>query len=324
MKVDFLILGATGQDGTLFRELLLQKGKSYSIVSRKSYLEDDYSKKIYYGDLKDKQFVRVLLQDGVYKYIINFANDSFVQNSEGVQDIFDRIQIFRNLVEVIDGLDYNPTLLHPLSSEIFGTPDRAPQDLNTTVKPINVYGTSKSLEFLICEHLHNNSDFNIFYPILYNHESSLRNTKFFSAKIINALRDYKRGKGKTCYFFNSKSKRDWGYAKDYQVVLYELLTSGYTGLEIIGSGCQMTVEEFIDFVLKNAGVSFVKKYVNGNLEYIDSSEFRLFVEKGGDNVDASRDFCADTTSVALKLEDFKILGGEGLIKQLLIDFDARN
>ena len=68
------------------------------------------------------------------------------------------------------------------SAEIFGLPDRSPQDEDTPVRPVNPYGAAKAFAHLMVE-VYRHRGLHAVSLVLYNHESPRRPEQFVTRKI---------------------------------------------------------------------------------------------------------------------------------------------
>ena len=101
------------------------------------------------------------------------------------------------------------------SSEMFGKVKTTPQNENTPFYPRSAYGISKVAGFELTRNYREAYNLHASSGILFNHESPRRGFEFVTRKITHAVAKIKKGIQKELKLGNIKSKRDWGYAKDY-------------------------------------------------------------------------------------------------------------
>jgi GDP-D-mannose dehydratase len=204
--------------------------------------------------------------------------------------------------------------LHPLSCEIFGIPKEDYQNEGTERKPINAYGLQKSLEELKCNFLRSKG-YKIYNPILNNAESKFRGEKFFTKRIISNLKKINLGSNLQCIeFYNAYSSRDFGYAKDYIENFINALNEKKNGVELLGSGINMKIIDFITEVLNTLNIKADRvQNANGLFEFYVNGEI-ILKEKERDHIDEKRVFTANSKNKKV----VKIRGGIELIK-ILID-----
>ena len=319
-----LITGAFGQVGKILQERLA--GKNKLILVDRSFDENfqvDSSSEFMIGDLQDIEFVKSIFEKYKIKSIFNLATNSFVERDKKSElKLKNRCSVFDNIIEAVTlyCIISETWIFQPLSSEIFGVPNYSPQDLRTNVSPITPYGFQKSTELVKCRYLNNNG-FQIFHPILYNHESKYRSLKFFTKKIISSLVKLSKGEEiEIIEFYNSQSSRDFSYAYDFVDVFLLAKESNIIGDELIGSGIRMKVIEFIEFALKELNISYeIVANKSNNILKIVSQDKIIAKQIGQDIFDMQRDFCFNGKFKNSSLSKVKITGGEDLIRKLILD-----
>jgi GDP-D-mannose dehydratase len=319
-----LITGAFGQVGKILQERLAGKHKLI-LVDRTldENFQMDSSCEFMIGDLQDIEFVKSIFKNNKIETIFNLATNSFVERDK-MSDLKlkNRCSVFDNIIEAVTlyCVISETWIFQPLSSEIFGVPNYSPQDLKTKVSPITPYGLQKSTELLKCRYL-NNKGFQIFHPILYNHESKYRSVNFFTKKIISSLKKISNGESIDIIdFYNSMSSRDFGYAYDFVDVFILAMNNNITGDELIGSGIRMKVIEFLETALKELNISY-KIITNKSDDFlrIVHQDKVIAREVGQDLMDLERDFCFNGKLINRSLSKVKITGGKDLIKKLIMD-----
>jgi GDPmannose 4,6-dehydratase len=320
--MNILILGANGQDGRLLCDFFDEKNVFYDIVVRvKARHKNTNITNVFIGDLNNIDFVKDIFSKHTYDRVFNFANETFVRDGNLVHAALDKTKIFFNLTAVIEENNLNFWLCQPLSSEIFGTPSGVPQNSNTEISPINNYGLAKTIEFYGSRILRSKG-FKVFNPIFFNHESSYRDIRFFSAKAIRHFIDYKNHNNVDVFkFHNALSVRDWGYAKEFVELIVRSSQLEIDGLSVVGTGHQMSVLDFLKYVFVNLKIEVEFKTNHNNLMQIkDIASNKIIAEEMGVNkVDIGRKFKADTSEmVKLGLDKPKIYGKE-LIDILIHD-----
>ena len=100
------------------------------------------------------------------------------------------------------------------SAEIFGLPDRSPQDEDTPVRPVNPYGAAKAFAHLMVE-VYRHRGLHATSLVLYNHESPRRPEQFVTRKITAGAAAIAAGRAERLTLGNLAAVRDWGWAPDY-------------------------------------------------------------------------------------------------------------
>lgn len=316
-----LITGAFGQDGQILQKYLSKE--NLLLVSRnRPKLDITIKGRIELGDLQDKGFVRELFSKYNITKVFNLATNSFVERDTDYIKVFrKRCSIFDNLIEVIVDLDLKDKvwIFHPLSSEIFGVPDTKIQGLNSRVAPINPYGIQKSIELIKSRYLVDRG-FKIFHPIMFNHESFYRKPEYFTKKVVSFFIRYGQNwDGKPLLFYNSTSSRDFSSAYGFAEAMVLAMQKKLVGDEIFGSGINLTIRQFIVYILEELNINYRIQKNDDNLIsfYCNDQEVAREVERS--DVDAKRIFCCDKKFRNAEFENLNFIGGRELVKKLIIE-----
>ncbi|MCI4642372.1 MAG: GDP-mannose 4,6-dehydratase [Flavobacteriaceae bacterium] len=317
-----LITGGKGHLATLLKNELLRCNEPNTIIlaARRNF-KSSSNCVIEIGDLQDINFIRDIFRKHKITKVFNLATESFVDRNLTLKNYLDynRCKIFDNIVQVISENNKSIWLFHPLSSELFGIPKNVTQGNNTLISPINSYGIQKSMELLKCRFL-NSQGFNIFHPILFNIESSLRSEKFFTRRIIQGLINYKTtGEGKI-KFYNAYSTRDFSYGPDVVKLFYLAMTHEFKGDECFGSSKPLTVIDFIKLVLSYLEINYNISEKNGHISINDSKGNIIAFEADRSLLDESRKFRFNGCFNNSFWISNKIRGGEELVKLLIEDY----
>jgi len=324
MNNSILILGANGQDGRLLCDQFDQQNIYYDIVVRDKYRYDSKNiSEIFIGDLNDYEFVQEIFKKKSYDKVFNFANETFVRDNNCLFYLTEKTKIFFNISRVIEENELNFWLCQPLSSEIFGVPLEIPQNSATKIDPINNYGLAKTIEFHGSKILRSKG-YRVFNPIFFNHESSYRDVRFFSAKAIQHFISYANNtlKQEVFKFHNAKSVRDWGYAKEFMELIIIASDKKINGSSVIGTGHQMSVLDFLKHLFIVLGIEVNINICSSNnfIKIVDVKTNEIIAQEMGVNViDEKRKFMADVNEIkSLGIDQPKIKGAE-LIKLLIDD-----
>ena len=267
-KIAF-ITGISGQDGSYLTELLLKKQyKIFGICNPK--------KKINYQNLKHIKNKITLkrvdinnfkkIQSLIRKYkpteFYHLAAQSFINYK--FEDEFFKLNPNINgthyILSAIKEHSPKTKFYFAASSELFGNPDKSPQNEETKFNPRSAYGVSKVAGYYLTKNYR--EAYNLFAcsGILYNHESVRRKTNFVSRKITKNISLILRGKIKYLTLGNIDSKRDWGHAKDYVYAMWKMLQQKKAHDFVIGSGKVHTVKQFLKLAFSRVKLDY-KKYV---------------------------------------------------------------
>ena len=271
MKKKILILGVTGQDGSLLADYLTKKKYQVFGLIRKSSnrnyenlknLINKSNFKLLQGDLLDfisiENIIRKVKPDEIY----NFADQDHVRWSSQIPsysfDITARsVFSMLNLIKI-----HSPKskYFQPFSSNMFGDTKKRKINEQDSFSPLSVYALSKVTAFYICEYFKRVHNLKIYGAIFFNHESERRTSEYVSRKITrSAVRIFLK-KQKNLFLGDINAKIDWGYAKDYVVAAYNMMQIRKPDFFVIGTGKAYSIKDFVRKSFKYLGLNY-KKYL---------------------------------------------------------------
>lgn len=267
-----LITGITGQDGSYLAELLLEKGyEVHGIVRRASTFntwrinhlyEDPHNNpklRLHYGDLTDStNLIRVIKEvkpDEIYNLgaqshvHVSFDAPEFTANSDALGTL--------RILEAIRILDMADTvkLYQASTSELFGDTPHVPQNEETPFKPRSPYAVAKLYAYEIIRNYREAYGIFACNGILFNHESPRRGQTFVTRKITMALCNIAAKKQDKLYLGNLDSKRDWGHAKEYVEMMWQILQHDKPEDFVMGTGKSHSVREFVEESCRLLGIN---------------------------------------------------------------------
>ncbi|TFB10142.1 NAD-dependent epimerase/dehydratase family protein [Candidatus Marinimicrobia bacterium MT.SAG.2] len=262
-----LITGVAGQDGVHLSEHLLES--DYNVVGI------DINKPLSTTNVEVITDVDISDTDSVFKLIKEIAPDEIYHlaayhksSQDSVDNDLDTFKISHavnvlavaNFLEAIRLFSKSTKLFYASSSQIFGKPDNAMQDEDTTLNPTNIYGITKSAATQLCRYYRTN--YNVFASvgIMYAHESPLRTSNFVSKKIVETAVAIKMGHGEKLVLGHLGAEADWGYAGDYVVAMHKILQHHVPDDFVISSGVRHTVQDFVQTTFDYLGLNW-EKYV---------------------------------------------------------------
>lgn len=268
-KVAF-ITGITGQDGSYLAEHLLSIGYVvHGLVRRASMFNrsriehirngrshEEERLHLHYGELNDPTSVRRLLQKIRPSEVYHLAGQSHVGLSFEMPEVtcLENAMATLALLEVIRDLNYSVRFYHASSSEIFGNPNSPKQSESTPYKPVNPYGCAKAFATNICSVYREAYGLFVCSGISYNHESPRRGENFVTRKISMSAVRLLRGHQSVLELGNLQARRDWGYAPEYVVAMWQILQSEVPRDYVLATGRTCSVREFAAAVFDELGV----------------------------------------------------------------------
>ncbi len=296
-----LIIGVTGQDGSLLADFLLKKNYKVIGLKRRSstfntqrinHLYNDkiipYKFEPYYGDLTDSTNLIRIIKSTKPDEIYNLGAQSHVHTSFETPEYTantDALGTLR-LLEAIRILNLNKkTKFYQAStSEIFGN-SKSPQNEETPFKPESPYGTAKLYAYWITKNYRKAYSMFACNGILFNHEGPRRGETFVTRKITRAVAEIYLNKRKHFFLGNLNAKRDWGNAQDYIESMWLMMQQKNPGDYVIATGKSCSVRKFVEKSFKVVGINIgwrgkgineigYNKVTKGTLIKIDKNYFR--------------------------------------------------
>jgi len=266
-----LITGITGQDGSYLTEILLEKGyEVHGIIRRSSSFNtgridhlynnpEILNKKLFlhYGDLVDTSNLNRILEKIAPDEIYNLAAQSHVKVSFEIPDYTAQVDALGTLrfLDAIREVGLKQVKFYQAStSELFGKVQEIPQTEKTPFYPRSPYGVAKLYGYWII--VNYREAYNIFAcnGILFNHESPRRGETFVTRKITRAASRIVWGINNQLSLGNLDSKRDWGYAPEYCLGMWQILQYSQPEDFVLATGETRTVREFCIEVFRNIGI----------------------------------------------------------------------
>jgi GDPmannose 4,6-dehydratase len=256
-----LITGINGQDGSYLAEFLIEKGYDvHGTLKRNSVAENQTSRldkvydkvKLHYADLTDlSSLVRVISEVKpieIYNLAaqshvrISFDQPLYTANVTGIGTL--------NVLEAVKLLDPSIKIYQASSSEMFGNSidDDGFQRETTPMNPVSPYGCAKVFSYNICRNYRNSYGMFISNGILFNHESPRRGTNFVTNKVCKEAVKIKLGLSDELKLGNLDATRDWGHAKDYVKVMWEILQLDKPDDFVCATGISHSVQDLCEYV----------------------------------------------------------------------------
>jgi GDPmannose 4,6-dehydratase len=281
-----IITGITGQDGSYLAELLLSKGyEVHGLIRRASTFNTERIDHLYsdphegetrlflhYADIADGSRLSSLMMkiapDEVYHLAaqshvrVSFDEPEYTGDTTGLGTI--------RLLEAIRQTHVPARFYQASSSEMFGaTPP--PQDESTPFYPRSPYGVAKVYAYWAARNYREAYDLYAVNGILFNHESPRRGKTFLTRKVTTAVARIQAGLQHDLYLGNLDARRDWGYAPEYVVAMWEMLQQDVASDYVVGTGTDFSVEDFVRFSFEHVGLDW-HDYVRTDERYLRPTE----------------------------------------------------
>jgi GDPmannose 4,6-dehydratase len=287
-----LITGITGQDGGHLAELLHSKGyKVYGLIRgqqnpKRQIIEQSYPYVVLIeADLTDQSSLIKAVNESRPDEVYNLGAISHVGYSFktpqlttsvtalGTLNILEAVRLAKNrdsirfyqasTSEMFGGLDYN-------------RPGKGYNE-NALFHPRSPYGVAKLYAHWITKNYRESYGLHTSCGILFNHEGPNRGLEFVTRKISNAVARIHLGKQDHVELGNLDAKRDWGYAGDYVVGMWQMLQQPKPDDYILATGETHSVRDFLDQAFKEVGINNWKPYVKQNKLYVRPAEVDILL-----------------------------------------------
>ena len=281
-----LITGINGQDGSYLAEFLVEKGyEVHGTLKRNSIPENQTARiqhiypqiknNLYHADMCDMSSLLSVVKKARPTEIYNLAAQSHVRVSFD-QPIYTMDTIARgtlNLLEVVRLTGIPTKIYQASSSEMFGnTVDSDGFQRETTpMNPVSPYACAKLMAFNLIRCYRESYDIFGTNGILFNHESPRRGGNFVTNKIVMGAVKIKKGLASELALGNLESTRDWGHAKDYVKVMWQLLQLDEPGDYVCATGISHSVREFCEQTFSKLGMDY-RDYVIQDSKFFRPNE----------------------------------------------------
>jgi GDPmannose 4,6-dehydratase len=262
-----IITGITGQDGAYLAQLLLSKGyKVFGTYRRTSSVnfwrleelgvDQHPDLQLVEFDLTDLSTTLRLLDRVRPSEVYNLAAQSFVGVSFDQPVTTAEITGLGavHLLEAIRIVDPRIRFYQASTSEMFGKVQAVPQNEQTPFYPRSPYGVAKLYAHWMT--VNYREAYGIFGTsgILFNHESPLRGREFVTRKITDSVAKVRLGRLKKFQLGNLDAERDWGFAGDYVIGMWQMLQADQPDTYVLATGRAASVRDFVTLACAAADI----------------------------------------------------------------------
>ncbi len=290
-----LITGISGQDGSYLAELLLEKGyEVHGLVRRASTFNTgriDHVRdriKLHYGDLVDSTSLHTVIRGVKPDEVYNLAAQSHVRVSFEMPEYTCDVTGagVGRLLEAIRISGHPTKFYQASSSELYGKVAETPQRETTPFHPRSPYAVAKAYGFYLTQNYREAYGMYACNGILFNHESPRRGENFVTRKITRAVGRIVAGLEKHVSLGNLDAKRDWGFAGDYVLAMWQMLQLDTPDDYVVATGETHSVKDFLALAFSRAKLNW-EDHVQLDPRQIRPSEVDVLL---GDASRAKRDF----------------------------------
>lgn len=257
-----LIVGASGQDGRLLTQELLERGYQVHGCTRTpptSPLVCEHRQIDFLSQLAVEQALTTLRPDEIY-YLAAFHHSTEDSVALSADELLQRsfeihVDGLRHFLEAIKSASPATRLFYAASSHVFGGTATELQDERTPLSPASPYAISKAAGLECCRRARADGIYAAT-GILFNHESSLRRHSFLSQKVVQGALRARQDPTFKLILGDLGARVDWGYAPDYVDAMIRILQLPEAGDYVVSTGELHTVQEFAQAAFEAVGLDW--------------------------------------------------------------------
>jgi GDPmannose 4,6-dehydratase len=269
-----LVTGVSGQDGCYLADLLLGLGYEVHGTTRRPPAECFCQADLQAARLRpladavrlhqfaagaDVAAFRRLLESVQPDELYNFAAQTFVPASHA-----DPVSVGESagfsaarLLEAVRSVNPRIRVFQASSSVMYGgDPNEAPKNERTPFRPSQPYGIAKTYAHFMTGYYREHHGLFASAGILFNHESPLRREEFVTRKITAAAARIGRGERIRLPLGNLDAQRDWGFAGDFVMAMWQILQQPKPDDFVIATGQKHSVREFAELAFARLGLKW--------------------------------------------------------------------
>lgn len=262
-----LIVGVSGQDGSLLCSLLVKKGYEVFGTSRDIYgpaiknladlgVMDDV--RLLQFSPNDPEAWLVLLSntkpDEIYQLSAQSSVGlSFQRPVETYQSI---VQATLHLLESVRTLGAQIRIFNPTSSECFGFVLSGRANELTEFRPQSPYAAAKASSHWLARTYRESYGIFVSNGILFNHESVFRPERYVTKKIVKAACRIANGSTEKLSLGRLNIERDWGWSEEFVDAMWRVLQHNQPEDFIISTGLSYSLEDFVRLTFEMVGLNW--------------------------------------------------------------------
>lgn len=281
-----LICGVSGQDGTYLAQLLLEKGYEVYGTSRDSQMGSFKNLeqlgiadkvKVMSMAINDFRSVLQVLDRLKPDEIYNLSGQSSVALSfdQPVETLESIAVGTLNLLEGIRFMGIKSRFYNAGSSECFGNTGEMAANEDTPFRPRSPYAVAKATAHWEVANYREAYGLFACTGILFNHESPLRPERFVTQKIVRTACRIHAGSTERLQLGNLFVQRDWGWAPEYVVAMWQMLQQDNPEDFVIATGETNSLEDFVSSVFSNLGLDWHEHVDTDTNLFIRPSDIKI-------------------------------------------------
>ena len=261
-----LIFGLSGQDGSYLAKFLLNKnynvfgttrnikGASNQILNKLN----DGLKKINFNfeSYEDcESLIKKVKPQEIYFLIGPSSIAESIKSSSSY--LSSHLKKLEMLLSAITKIDNSISILIPSSCEIFQ--DNKDDSLTeySNISPRTPYAILKTAYLFLSRFYRDEKGLKIYNPILFNHESTLRNSTFVTKKITDSVLAISGGADLKLTLGNINVIRDWGWAPEFVEGFWLMMHQDKFFELNFATGKSISLREFADIAFSKRGLNYL-------------------------------------------------------------------
>jgi GDPmannose 4,6-dehydratase len=258
-----LIVGHTGQDGTILWEQLAARGFTLTGVSRRETRHGADNTCEAPPDLHNLPALVELLRScsPTQIYFLAAQHHSSQEVAPDPREEWRRswqlhVHAFQNVLDAAAQTCPDASIFYASSSRVFGPAGTGLLNESTGLHPECAYGVTKAAGMLVARQYRRARGMRVNCGILFNHESPLRGPGFVSQRIVRGVVAKMRGAAGKLALGDLEAQVDWGFAPDYTRAMTMILEAEGTGDFVIASGRLHRIRDFLRVAAEHAGLEW--------------------------------------------------------------------
>jgi GDPmannose 4,6-dehydratase len=267
-----LIIGISGQDGTLLADLLLAKGYRVWGTSRDAEARNFANLaaigalgRVKLRSMNPLEIPSILatLAEATFDEIYNLGGQSSVGLSfeQPAETLISIVQGTQNILEALRTTRSAARFYSAGSSECFGDTGATPANERTAFHPRSPYAVAKACAFWQVSSYRDAYGLFAVTGLLFNHESRYRPPRFVTAKIIRTARRIAEGSPEKLVLGDVDIVRDWGHAADHVAAMWHLMQTKTPEDVVIATGTSMSLRQFAEAAFDAVGLDLSRHLV---------------------------------------------------------------
>lgn len=253
-----LVVGSAGQDGKLLTEDLISWGFPVVGVGRRDvtiFSSDGAVEGMFARPANLVPLLQEINPDQIYYLAANHRSAQNSQTTEHSEDAFqeffiDNVNPYADFLCSIEKSGLDPRIFFAGSSLVFeGNPDALLNE-SSAMMPPGYYGMAKAQGIWLGRKFREERGLKISSGILFNHESYLRSSDFFTARVILGAIRISEGSATSLNLGSLDGLVDWGYAKDFVSGFQKILAIEQPGDFIVATGSKNPPRLFVELVFR--------------------------------------------------------------------------